>query len=40
MKGVDAGCHYEGYDVYKTVDISAEYPRRKTDGDTRWGDVL
>ena len=26
MKGVDASYHYEGYDVYKTVDIKGERP--------------
>ena len=29
MKGVDASYHYEGYDVYRMVDISEEYPQQR-----------
>ena len=35
MKGVDASYHYEGYDVYRTADISDERPRKKPDRDAR-----
>ena len=35
MKGVDASYHYEGYDVYRTADISDERPRKKPDWDAR-----
>ena len=26
MKGVDASYHYEGYDVYRTADVSKKHP--------------
>ena len=35
MKGVDASYHYEGYDVYRTADMSGERPLKKTDRDAR-----
>lgn len=35
MKGVDASYHYEGYDVYRTVDISEKSLNRGTDRDTQ-----
>ena len=35
MKGVDASYHYEGYDVYRAVDISEKSLNRGTDRDTQ-----